>query len=124
MKKITQADRQDAIKRLRKLLKPGATVYTVLRHRSASGMYRVVDVYIIKQNTPLRLSWSVALATDAGYDTKHEGVKAPGCGLDVGFQIVYNLGAALWPKGTKKPHGTRNGEPDTAGGYALNHRWI
>ena len=122
--KTSQAERTKAAKELRKLLKPGTTVYTILRHRSASGMHRVVDVYIFRRNTPLRLSWPVAIATDAGYDTKHEGVKAPGCGLDVGFQIVYNLGATLWPKGTKKPHGTRNGEPDSAGGYALNHRWL
>lgn len=119
-----QIEREKAIAELRKLLKPGTTVYTLLRHRSASGMYRVVDVYVIKQNTPLRLSWSVALATGAGYDTKHEGVRAPGCGLDVGYQIVYDLGSVLWPNGTKKPHGTRNGEPDHAGGYALKHRWM
>ena len=22
------------------------------------------------------------------------------------------------------PHGTRNGEPDSTGGYALKHRWL
>jgi hypothetical protein len=31
---------------------------------------------------------------------------------------------ALWPNGTDTPHGTRNGEPDTNGGYALKHRWM
>ena len=44
-----------------------------------------------------------------------------GCGFCGGFDIVQALGYALWPKGTKKPHGTRNGEPDTCGGYALTH---
>lgn len=45
-----------------------------------------------------------------------------GCGFNAAFQVVYNLGATLWPKGTPKPHGTRNGEPDRAGGYALKQR--
>jgi hypothetical protein len=52
------------------------------------------------------------------------GIKIGGCGMDMGFDLVYSLGATLWPNGTRKPHGTRNGEPDSAGGYALNHRWM
>jgi hypothetical protein len=54
-------------------------------------MYRVLDVYIIKDNAPLRLSWSVAIVAGAGYDKRHEGVRAGGCGLDVGFALVYSL---------------------------------
>lgn len=44
--------------------------------------------------------------------------------MDMGFHVVYALGSALWPDGTPAPHGTRNGEPDTAGGYALKHEWL
>lgn len=32
--------------------------------------------------------------------------------------------AMLKPDGAPAPHGTRNGEPDTAGGYALKHEWL
>jgi hypothetical protein len=39
--------------------------------------------------------------------------------MDMGFDLVYSLGSALWPNGTDTPHGTRNGEPDSDGGYAL-----
>jgi hypothetical protein len=42
--------------------------------------------------------------------------------MDVCFAAVYNLGRTLWPNGTDKPHGTRNGTPDTDGGYALKNR--
>lgn len=28
------------------------------------------------------------------------------------------------PNGTDKPHGRRNGEPDSSGGYALKSRWM
>jgi hypothetical protein len=58
------------------------------------------------------------------FDRNREGIVVGGCGMDMGFHLVYNLGATLWPKGTEKPHGTRNGEPDTSGGYALKSRWI
>lgn len=52
------------------------------------------------------------------------GLKIGGCGMDMGFHAVYGLGSMLWPNGTKKPHSSRNGEPDRAGGYALKHRWL
>ncbi len=44
-----------------------------------------------------------------------------GCGYSKSFQIVYDLGRALWPNGTPEPHGMRNGEPDSDGGYALGY---
>ena len=52
------------------------------------------------------------------------GLVIGGCGMDMGFHVVYNLGRAMWPDGTPDPHGTRNGEPDRDGGYALKHRWL
>ena len=45
-------------------------------------------------------------------------------GMDMGFAVVYDLGLSLWPAGTPAPHGTRNGEPDANGGYALKHSWL
>ena len=52
-----------------------------------------------------------------------------GCGMDMGFNIVYSLSRRLWPKGFKLPKGKagRNGDTsgtDTDGGYALNQRWL
>src|SRR5688572_19745027 len=41
--------RKIAFRELRKMLKPGTTVYTVLRHCSASGMSRRIDLYIIRK---------------------------------------------------------------------------
>ena len=70
------------------------------------------------------ISYLTALAMDEKINEKTGGVKVAGCGMDMGFALVYNLGHTLWPKGTRKPHGTRNGEPDNCGGYALKHRWI
>ena len=50
MSRVTDADRQEAVKELRKMIRPGQTVYTVLRHVSRTGMSRGIDVYIIKNN--------------------------------------------------------------------------
>jgi hypothetical protein len=41
-----QAEQADAVAELHKLLKPGDTVYTILRHVSSSGMSRVIDLAI------------------------------------------------------------------------------
>ena len=87
-------------------LSPGDTVYTILKHVSQSGMYRVVDAYVIKDNQPLRLSWNASKVTGK-YDRRHEGIGVGGCGMDVGFEVVYNLSYFLFNDG-----------------YALNHRWL
>ena len=104
-------------------LSPKDTVYTVLRHVSASGMSRHIDLCIIKYNQPLWITESVAALLDLKR-AKGQGLIGSGCGMDMGFSTVYNLGSALWPNGTEEPHGTRNGQPDSDGGYALKHSWL
>lgn len=113
-----------AIDELRAMLKPGDIIYTTLKHASRSGMMRVIDLRVMRNNEPLRISWSVAQAIGYTYNTKYEGVRIDGCGMDMGFSLVYTLGSVLWPDGTPEPHGTRNGKPDTCGGYALRQRWM
>lgn len=115
--------RAQCVEKLRSILQPGSTVYTVLRHTSSSGMTRHIDLFRILDNTPRCITW---LASHALNDRLHNGggIIVNGCGMDMGFHLVYNLGATLWPNGTDKPHGTRNGAPDSSGGYALNHEWI
>ena len=78
----------------------------------------------LRDNEPWRITWSVCRALGETYNRKHEGLRMQGCGMDMGFEAVYRLGYALWPDGTDKPHGTRNGEPDTDGGHALKQRGL
>lgn len=116
---------QHAHAMLLKMLKPGDTVYTVLRHVSKSGMQRRIDCYTIGKDRRLQyLSGYMEALGIAKRGRKDQGLVVNGCGMDMGFHLVYGLGATLWPNGTKKPHGMRNGEPDLAGGYALKHEWI
>lgn len=108
---------------LRRLLAPGAKVYCILRSVSASGMTRAISLYV---NSDGAMRGIDSLSADAlGYKlVKKEGLQVSGCGMDMGFHLVYSLGCALWPNGTETPHGIRNGKPDTDGGYALKHVWL
>jgi hypothetical protein len=141
MKAIEQK-RQEAINTLKNdfHLVPGDTIYTRLVHVSRSGMYRVIDLYVIRDNVPLRLSWSAAVLLE-GYDRRHEGAKASGCGMDMGFHLVHNLGYALFPDGFEctgrdeymnrcPSNDHSNGDRDytphhhSSGGYAFKQVWI
>lgn len=101
-----QMDKQNAIDELKELVKPGDTVYTLLRHTSSSGMSRAIDLYVMRDNSPQRISYTAAKLLE-GYDNKHDACKASGCGMDMGFHLVYNLSTTLF-----------------SDGYALNQRWM
>jgi hypothetical protein len=123
MTKAQQAEQQDALARIREIVKPGDTIYCVLAHVARSGMSREIKLY---HHGPDGHSWLSGLVARAGIAKlgKRGGNIMGGCGMDMGFALVYELGYALWPHGTAQPHGTRNGEPDTEGGYALKSRWL
>ena len=117
---------------LKKLCKPGATVWTVLRHVSASGMTRWIDLYVIKKNEPMRITWHVSQLVGT-YDRKREALKVGGCGMDMGFHVVHNLSYALHgfkSRGPDADEAAKAGRPFTPrpghyrGGYSLNHRWL
>lgn len=95
MTRAQQADRDEAREQLRKLLKPGDIVECILRHVSRSGMRREISLY-----GPGR-EWldgyaARALGLRRG---KHDGIVMVGCGMDMGFALVYELSHALWPDG-------------------------
>ena len=108
---------------LRTLLAPGAKVYCILRSVSSSGMSRAISLYVKSEGDMRNID---SLSADAlGYKlAKQAGVLVSGCGVDLGFHLVYSLGGALWPAGTGTPHSSRAGKPDTDGGYALKHVWL
>jgi len=123
--KYSKAEKADALESLRGLLKPGATVYTVLRSKSRSGMSRRIDLYTIEPGAGkhwdaprLRyLSGYAAVLLDI---QRHDsGLKVDGCGMDMGFSLVYNLSSVLFP-GLDQ-----DGKPSGRGaGYALRQEWI
>ena len=122
--KTRDAERQSAIEELRQMLKPGDTVYTVLRHVSRSGMTRGIDCYLIRDNKPVWITGYVGKAIDQpqpmDYWRKSLGLKIGGCGMDMGFHVVYTLSRVLFS-------GTIVTSSESAmrdSGYALNHQWL
>ena len=92
---ITGKDKEEAIETCKKYIGDSDTIYGIVRHVSQSGMYRVIDLYVIRDNRPLRISYSAGILLER-YDEKHEGAKAKGCGMDMIFHLVYNLSYALY----------------------------
>lgn len=131
----------EAVKHLRKLLRPGDTVHCVLRHVSASGMSRRIDFYKFDKHGQHFLSGYIGRVLGLSMGDK-AGLRVDGCGMDMGFHVVHNLGYSLWPDGFvcigDKP-GRRcpaachsNGDRDytkhkhdkSEGGYALRSAWL
>lgn len=131
MSKKSEQERQEAAGRLREWVKPGDTVYCILRHVSASGMNRTIQLVKIDGGEPAFLGWNAAKALGYRYDEKREGVKIGGCGMDMGFALVSELGRVLFPDGGQVEHSTRSGQlqrggetQEPRGEYLLRHRWL
>lgn len=122
-KAVKEQEKQEAIATLLKLVKPNDVIYTDIKSVSSSGMSRQIACYIAYTNEQgqariKEITWLVSKACDLKIGSKG-GLLVGGCGMDMAFSVVYNLGRTLWPNGTLEPHGRRNGEPDSCGGYAL-----
>ncbi len=119
-----EARQRYAVTKLRQWIRPGQGVYTVLTHCASNGMSRRLKVIIAVDGSPFNITRYVAQACGHRMNDNEGSIVMGGCGMDMGFAVVYSLGHALWPKGTRKPHGVRNGVPDRDGGYALKHGWL
>ena len=130
--KYSKKEVSESMEYLHKFLKPGSTVYTVLRHVSRSGMSRRIDLYamVCDEKGGSHMAYlSHAAAVVMGDSRPNDGIRVGGCGMDMGFHLVYNLGHTLYPNGFKLAKGQygRNGDTsghDTDGGYALKHSWL
>jgi len=126
---------------MKEVLKPGDTVYTKLNHVSKSGMMRVIEVMVFRNDQPVYLTYKVADLLGYKMHKKYEGLKVGGCGMDMGFSVVYNLSRTLYGSGYDCIKDDENNvrcpsnfhvnnrdksktEPVHTDGYALRHRWL
>ena len=136
---------------LMEIIKPGDTVYCMLRHVSASGMYRRISLFVMEKSEPRNIDgYCISLGIGDRPRNRQEGIGTGGCGMDMGFHLVYTLSRVLFPDGfgvrseggirpRSKEHAAqlvkekktsfcgRNGDTsgwDNDGGYALRHRWL
>lgn len=98
MTKYTVKDREEALAQLRELLHPGDTVHTILRHVSRSGMLRHISPIVLTKDGPRYVDWAVAHAVGLPL-AERDGIKVGGCGMDMGFHLVYELSHVLFPDG-------------------------
>jgi hypothetical protein len=94
------------------------TVYTVLRSVSASGMTRHISLLVAGiDNTgkpalfDITYHASKVLGDKLSERNGHRTIKVNGCGMDMGFNLVYSLSSVLFAG------------QDRAG-YELSQRWI
>lgn len=120
-KQMKAAERAEAIDNLRQWLKRDERIYTVLRHRAASGMTRFLDLYYIADDkTPRRITWQAAKALGWTYDNKRDALRVGGCGMDMGFHTVYTLSSVLF----RDAETFRDPVTGEDAGYSLRHEWL
>lgn len=98
-KQAAEREKSEACDRLREILKPGDTVYCILRSCSRSGMFRRVSLYAKTTDGMRWLDGYAAKALGEKLKDGVDGIGVSGCGMDAGFHLVYSLGYALWPEG-------------------------
>lgn len=74
-------------------------VYTVLKHVSRSGMLRKIDAFYIKDNVPVTLNFYIEKLGLFKRHKNNDDIVVHGCGMDVGFEVVYTLSSVLYRDG-------------------------
>lgn len=91
--------KDQAIARLRELCPPGTTVYTILRHCSRSGMHRRISCVVKWPDGMHELDWAMVKSGRFKRRGNADGIAVGGCGMDMGFHLVYELSQMLYPNG-------------------------
>ena len=149
MTKRQSLEVEEAKKTLREILPPGSTVLCILRSVSRSGMSREIS-FLTETHRDVTGLFGIVGEYRRG---NRDGLKVTGCGMDMGFAVVYDVSRRLYPDGfgvkgegplgheirpDTKEHAAqavakgvkfygRNGDAsgwDNDGGYALESRWI
>lgn len=143
MAKYTKQEVADALEALKARLKPGSTVYTSVSQVSQSGMSRHIHCYIVDGAEINNITYWVARVCGDRISPKSGGLVISGCGMDMGFAVVYNLSRVLFQEGFdcagescpsndhhNPPYPPRSTFKETQmrhsgdGGYALHQRWL
>ncbi len=114
-KTLLAVDKELARMELREMLasQENPKVYTILRHVSQSGTSRDISVLAVINGELQNITYKVSFVLgEKTRDSKgHRVIRQNGGGMDMGFNLVYNLSSALYP------HLDR-------GGYKLQQAWI
>ena len=119
-------------------LKPGDTLGVINRWSSRNGDKHFISVIATVNGEPMEIDYWIKTLLGEKISRKHGGVSQGGGGMDMGFNLVYQIGAKLWPGGFQcagekcqsndhsgydKPG--RDGEAaHSDSGYALRRQWL
>lgn len=112
--KAKELDRDYSKERLLEhYIKEGATIYTVLRSVSSSGMTRHISLLVANGEEITDVTYYAAgVLGESLYERNgYRSIRVNGCGMDMGFHLVYKLSSVLFH------------EQERAG-YILKHRWL
>ena len=102
-----QTKQKIVIESLKKEIKKGDTIFTILTKVNNIGTYRHIKPILFKNNEPYFLGWQMSKALEYTYKEKTSSIGIGGGGMDMGFHLIYNLSSLLFNDG-----------------YALKHRWL
>jgi len=118
-KKLTKAqqaelEKEEAREMLRELLdKSGRKIYTVLKHVSSSGMSRRISCLIDHpENGIMNIDYWIHRLGKFKESDKG-GLKVNGCGMDMGFHVVYSTSYDVYKDVVSE-----------RAGYVVDHRWL
>ena len=93
-------DKVDIKKKLKQLFPKGSTAYTIVTKVAPSGMSRHIMVAgCTDRGLVGNVSWFIAHLLDYKYKDNTRSVFISGCGMDMGFHLVYNLSQELYKDG-------------------------
>ena len=126
--KYSKSEKQESLERLKSWIRKGDTLHTTVRNVSRSGMMRYITTRHLKpvhgehgdQKIDVSISnydYHIARVLDLPEAPNYQGVKIGGCGMDMGFHLVYSLSRALFKDEPK-------GEGDRDHGYWINQEWL
>lgn len=141
-KQAKAREHNEACEQLRQLFPIGSTIYCVIRSVSRSGMSREISFFAGGPNHEVScVDWLVCRALD--YHLGKAGVKVSGCGMDMGFHVVYSVARVIYrdafectgksdcpsndhrnERGDERKNGYSIDRIHSDAGYALNYRWL
>jgi hypothetical protein len=113
-KQAREQEQESARERLREMMEGDdrPVIGTILRHCSASGMSRDISLYY--KDTNITYLAGVAMGDNVRSSNGFNAIRVQGCGMDMGFHLVYGLSITLFCAG-KYDHNSA---------YKLKQRWL
>lgn len=124
MPRYTKAEQEEAKATLKEnYLKQGDTINLVLQSVSRSGMSRTIKCFVTDENGTYNISRLVARAIGWSYvdNSYMDGVRAGGCGMDMGLHLVDVLSYALYGLPINQD---RKGKTENDLTHGLRYNWL